>query len=91
MPKQAQATAAQLPTQDVHPTTYANTAVQPLGLTYPPLLLQGSYTDHVPLRGDLHNGDSSLRLPPPPNVVGPGRPHSQQPFRRGPPPLVIVD
>jgi len=93
--KQAQATGAQLPAapgpQDVHPTAYANTVVQPPGLTGPPLLLQGSNANRVPPRGDLRNGDSSLPLPPPPNAVGPGRPTSPRPFRGGPPPPVIVD
>ncbi|KAF9652054.1 TPR-like protein [Thelephora ganbajun] len=93
--KQAQATGAQLPAapgpQDVHPTAYANTVVQPPGLTGPPLLLQGSNANRVPPRGDLRNGDSSLPLPPPPNTVGPGRPTSPRPFRGGPPPPVIVD
>ena len=93
--KQAQATGAQLPAapgpQDVHPTAYANTVVQPPGLTGPPLLLQGSNANRVPPRGDLRNGDSSLPLPPPSNTVGPGRPNSPRPFRGGPPPPVIVD
>ena len=93
--KQAQATGAQLPAapgpQDVHPTAYANTVVQPPGLTGPPLLLQGSNANRVTPRGDLRNGDSSLPLPPPPNTVGPGRPTSPRPFRGGPPPPVIVD
>ena len=93
--KQAQATGAQLPAapgpQDVHPTAYANTVVQPPGLTGPPLLLQGSNANRVPPRGDLRNGDSSLPLPPPPNAIGPGRPTSPRPFRGGPPPPVIVD
>ena len=93
--KQAQATGAQLPAapgpQDVHPTAYANTVVQPPGLTGPPLLLQGSNVNRIPPRGDLRNGDSSLPLPPPPNTVGPGRPTSPRPFRGGPPPPVIVD
>lgn len=93
--KQAQATGAQLPAapgpQDVHPTAYANTVVQPPGLTGPPLLLQGSNANRVPPRGDLRNGDSNLPLPPPPNTVGPGRPTSPRPFRGGPPPPVIVD
>jgi hypothetical protein len=39
--KQAQATGAQLPAapgpQDVHPTAYTNTFIQPPGLTGPPL------------------------------------------------------
>ena len=93
--KQAQATGAQLPAapgpQDVHPTAYANTVVQPPGLTGPPLLLQGSNANRVTPRGDLRNGDSNLPLPPPPSTVGPGRPTSPRPFRGGPPPPVIVD
>ncbi|EIM83322.1 TPR-like protein [Stereum hirsutum FP-91666 SS1] len=92
MLKHSQATGAQLPAapppQDVHPTAYASAVVPPPGLAGPPLMLHAGGPRPI-FRADSRGPDSSISMPPPPQL-GPGR-TSPAPFRGGPPPPVVLD
>ncbi|CCM06303.1 uncharacterized protein FIBRA_08554 [Fibroporia radiculosa] len=92
----AQATGSALPAapgpQDVHPTAYANSLMQPHGLGGPPLLMQPGAGSRPPpiFRTDSRGPPGELALPMPPQQISNGR-SSPGPFRGGPPPPVVLD
>ena len=65
--RNAQATVGELPaapgSQDVHPTAYTSSVVQPPGLSRPPSLLQ-STSHQPPFRADSRGPPNEISLPP---------------------------